>query len=196
MFMDLIKKQQRKRYLDSSHAARSVKWAEKLLVPFSPSAARRTLEVGCGRGLVADYLTKRLGFSVVAVDLDFEALSLARQELGSNRQIFLVQADALSLPFPDGCFDLVLGLNMLHHTPDWLQALREMSRVLSFSGWLLLVERYSVEIRWEKGQPRLEPHGLSPQNLLPELEKHAFKIMKLLKKGCLLRRYGLVATKK
>jgi len=194
--MSLIKKHHKKRYLDSSHAARSVRWAEELLAPFSPSTAQRALEVGCGRGLVADYLTKRFGLSVVAVDLDSEALSLARQEVGSNGQIFLVQADALSLPFAAESFGLVLGMNMLHHTPDWLQAIKEINRVVNFSGCLLLVERYSVEIRWEKGRLRLKPHGLSPQNLLPELEKYGFKIIKLIRKGWLLRRYGLVALKK
>jgi ubiquinone/menaquinone biosynthesis C-methylase UbiE len=43
-------------------------------------------------------------------------------------------ADAESLPYPDGTFDLVVGHAVLHHIPDVERALREVLRVLKPGG--------------------------------------------------------------
>jgi arsenite methyltransferase len=45
-----------------------------------------------------------------------------------------VQADALSLPFPDGSFDTVFSEGVLHHTPSTRDALVSASRVLAVGG--------------------------------------------------------------
>ncbi len=102
------------------------------------------LDLGCGEGrhLHALYFAKRL--HAVGVDLGFEDLCKARRglelnpDLESNPQRYcsFAQADALTLPFPDGCFDLVLCSEVLEHIPDYQSALDEVYRVLKPGGTL------------------------------------------------------------
>ncbi len=186
-----------KPYLEAKYAARSQKWVESLLSGFSPGFASKALEVGCGRGAASVFLARRFGVEVVAVDLDPEALSLAKQEAKlKNGQVTLLRANALSLPFIEQEFDLVLGLNMLHHTPDWQQALREIDRVLRPKGWLVLTERYSPELRWTKGWPRLSFHGIPKKRLERELRSLNYSLVKVILEGGWVRRYGILSQKK
>ncbi|MCM0083078.1 class I SAM-dependent methyltransferase [Geomonas sp. Red32] len=46
--------------------------------------------------------------------------------------------DATRLPFPDGFFDLVCAFDLLEHLEDDREALKELRRVLSFGGVLLV----------------------------------------------------------
>ena len=55
-----------------------------------------------------------------------------------HRRLDARQADILSLPFPDECFDGVITLDVLEHLPDDVSALAELRRVLKVGGLLLL----------------------------------------------------------
>lgn len=104
------------------------------------------LDLGCGAGrhLHALYFARRL--HAVGVDLGFEDLLKARQgiemfagyEPGPQRFCSLALANALALPFPDGCFHLVLCSEVLEHIPDYQTALDEIRRVLKPGGTLAL----------------------------------------------------------
>ena len=85
------------------------------------------LEVGCGEGLllwrVADCLS---GKDVTAVDIDTDELAIAKRNAPfADLQI----ADAHSLPFSDGQFDLVFCCEVLEHLQDPAKALSELARV-------------------------------------------------------------------
>ena len=84
--------------------------------------AGRTLEVGCGIGNF-----KAFKPDVVATDVH------------PNPWVDVV-ADAEALPFDDGAFDNIVGIDMLHHLRRPLRFLREAQRVLSPGGRLVLLE--------------------------------------------------------
>lgn len=185
-----------KPYLDAKHAVRSQRRVEKLLEGFSLGFASRALEVGCGRGVVSIFLARQFGLEVTAVDLDPDAINLAKQEAKlENSRVNLVRGNALSLPFIEKAFDLVLGLNMLHHTPDWRQALREMDRVLGKKGWLALIERYNPELRWVKGRLRVGFHGLPKKVLEKELMSLNYSLARIIVEGKWAKRYGIIGQK-
>ena len=69
--------------------------------------------------------------------------------LGSNAkrlglEVEAVPADAESLPFPDGSFDLVLGHAVLHHIPNLARAFQEFERVLAPGGKVLFAGEPSL----------------------------------------------------
>lgn len=102
---------------------------EELLAGCEPDAEARVLDVGCGTGYNLEFLRGR-GWRMVGID---------RQPAGgaSARLAPVLAADALSLPFASGSFDLVFMLDVLEHVEDGA-AVREVARVLKPGGTLLV----------------------------------------------------------
>jgi SAM-dependent methyltransferase len=102
-------------------------------------AARRVLEVGSGKGELAERLVGELGADVVAVDQSERMV-----ELTLARGIEAIVGDVQVLPFEDGAFDAAVAAWMLYHVPDVERAIAELCRVLRPDGRLVAVTN-SVE---------------------------------------------------
>jgi len=99
----------------------------------------RSLEVGAGTGYFSLNLL-RAGIVRDATCTDISpgmvrTLNANAQRLGLS--VKSAQADAESLPFAGGSFDLVLGHAVLHHLPDLERAFAEFHRVLKPGGWIV-----------------------------------------------------------
>ena len=73
----------------------------------------------------------------------------AERKAGNLRNARFVQGDVSSLDFPDTCFDTIVDFAILHHVPDWRNALSELHRTLKIGGEFLF-EDLAVET-WEQG---------------------------------------------
>lgn len=102
------------------------------------------LEIGAGFAWGILGLIRYCGVTrVVATDYDVAVLPVARAYLdrhGITSRVALSQADARHLPFPDGTFDVVLALHVLHHVFGYRQALREIGRVTRSGGHFLFID--------------------------------------------------------
>ncbi len=94
---------------------------------------RRLLDAGCGTGHFSRRAAER-GARTVSLDLGFDLLRVTGTRCRTSR----VQGDALRLPFPDGCFDVVVSSEMVEHTPDPEAAVAELCRVVGPGGVLAL----------------------------------------------------------
>lgn len=103
------------------------------------------LDVGCGSGRWAQYLSRRAGF-VEAVDPSSAILQAAARLEGTGN-VRVTQAGVGELPFPDGSFDFVLSLGVLHHVPDTERALGLCVGKLKPGGHLLLYLYYALDNR-------------------------------------------------
>jgi len=95
-----------------------------------PPSGRRTLDLGCGEGRLSRDL-KALGHDVVGVDRSPTMLAAGR---AADAEIETHLADAASLPFADGSFDLVVAFMSLQDIDDFEGAIREAGRVLEPGG--------------------------------------------------------------
>jgi len=95
-----------------------------------PPPGSRTLDLGCGEGRLSRDL-KALGHDVVGVDASATMLAAAR---AADPGLEVQQADAASLPFSDGSFDLVLAFMSLQDIDDLEGAVAEAARVLARGG--------------------------------------------------------------
>ena len=88
----------------------------------------RILDVGCGKGFLLYDFTKVLpGIEVQGIDVSEYAIERAKEEIKDRLRV----GSAVSLPYPDKSFDLVISINTLHtlHNYDLDKALREIERV-------------------------------------------------------------------
>ncbi len=73
----------------------------------------RVLDLGCGKALGSIFVAREFGCQVWAVDLSVSPTdNLIRiKEAGVEDLVFPLQADARSLPFPEGFFDAAVSIN-------------------------------------------------------------------------------------
>lgn len=101
----------------------------------SLAQGKRVLEVSCGAG-VGFGLLERAATLVVGCDLTYGVLATAQHHYG--RRIPLAGADAQSLPFADGAFDLLLSFEAIYYLPRPEAFFHEARRVLAPAGVLLI----------------------------------------------------------
>lgn len=95
------------------------------------------LEVGCGRGVGTEIIFERFGAREVdAFDLDRDMIARARRRLTGypSDRLRLFVGDAAAINAPDASYDAVFDFGIVHHVPDWQQAISEISRVLRPGG--------------------------------------------------------------
>ncbi|MGN8048102.1 class I SAM-dependent methyltransferase [Curtobacterium sp. 22159] len=129
--------------VDQETARRYDVTSELIMSPFVDVLAAEAgdqgavLDLACGTGYVAEAVARRRGSGahVVASDVNAAMLAVARQRAGDRYTT--VQADASSLPFADGSFDVVLSQQGLQFFPNLDAALSEIARVLRPGGRLI-----------------------------------------------------------
>jgi ubiquinone/menaquinone biosynthesis C-methylase UbiE len=98
----------------------------------------RVLDVACGTGVVTRLAAERVGGGEVAgLDANPGMLAVARS-VGDGTAIEWHEASAEALPLGDATFDVVLCQMGLQFFPDRRGALREMRRVLTSGGRVVL----------------------------------------------------------
>ena len=125
----------------------------------------RALDVGTGKGLLAVALARR-DFHVTSVDVDADEQALAAvlaRKAEVDGRIAFDRADASSLPYPDGRFDVVACMDALHHFESGEPVLREMARILKPSGRLVLAdfseEGFALVERIHSAEGHIHPRG-------------------------------------
>jgi ubiquinone/menaquinone biosynthesis C-methylase UbiE len=116
--------------------------AGRLIRPgaFDVRGCKRILDAACGNGRYSRFLLRTADKDAVltAFDLSPNMLLRARARLRSPRVTFAV-ADLTKLPYADGAFDAIVCGWVLEHLPDPRPGLRELHRVLTPGGKLLLL---------------------------------------------------------
>jgi 2-polyprenyl-3-methyl-5-hydroxy-6-metoxy-1,4-benzoquinol methylase len=99
---------------------------------FQPLTA---LDLGCGLGFGAKNLKKVFpGIRITGADIT----ASVKTDFEINSDSEFVQIDGVSLPFGDEFFDLILVNDVIEHVADTDSLIKEVYRVLSPEGFLLL----------------------------------------------------------
>lgn len=106
----------------------------------APEGAR-ALEIGCGKGNnLLGFL--KAGIDMIGIDISGQSISLAQEKLraaGFDPKA-AVHANAESLTFPEGSFDIVCGAAILHHLTDLSQVGENVYRMLRPGGRCVFLE--------------------------------------------------------
>lgn len=98
---------------------------------------KTVLDLGCGCGYGSFELAKSGATSVVGMDNSVEAIAYARTRY-SHPSVNFIVADALSIPFSDKHFDVVVCLEVLEHLAKQDALISEIRRVLNEKGILII----------------------------------------------------------
>ncbi len=94
----------------------------------------RWLDVGCGTGAFTEIIQQLSGAAeIVGIDPSAAQISYAESRNTADRLRFQI-ADARSIPFEDGSFDVVVSGLVLNFIPDREKAVAEMGRVVRSGG--------------------------------------------------------------
>jgi len=104
----------------------------------APRAGEKILDVGAGKGSIADRVfNASKGAEVYAVDPNEKRVASMQQNFPGLKSSV---AGAEGLPFPDSFFDRAYTTMALHHFADLDRAMKELRRVLKPGGSLVVVE--------------------------------------------------------
>jgi demethylmenaquinone methyltransferase/2-methoxy-6-polyprenyl-1,4-benzoquinol methylase len=120
--------------------------------------ANRVLDVGTGTGKLAEAVLEAApGARVIGVDFSEAMLRVA------PRNLRLAGADALRLPFGDGCFNAVVSAFVVRNLADVQAGVAEQVRVLRPGGQLVILETTPGPPGWLRPLFRLYMRGVVPR---------------------------------
>ncbi len=127
-------------------AGRDLAWRRAAARAAVGSGAARVLDVATGTGDLALELVEQGAGRVTGVDFAAAMLRGAVEKLAARgvERVDLVQADAMRLPFPDGCFDACTIAFGLRNLPDYPAAVMELARVVRPGGRVVILEMTPV----------------------------------------------------
>lgn len=100
------------RFLEWGHT----EYYHPMLLCHVPDGAQRALDIGCGAGMFARALARRVA-SVEGIDVSEDALRLARERSLGIDNVRFRRADLLTDDIDEGTYDFVSCLMCIHHTP-------------------------------------------------------------------------------
>ena len=107
----------------------------RLIGPRGSLTGKRVLEIGCGRGVGMEILLSLGAEHVTGFDLDPKMIALAEKRLTRYRnRAHVFVGDAEAIDASDASVDAVVDYGVIHHIPNWQQALKEIARVLKPGG--------------------------------------------------------------
>ncbi len=108
--------------------------ARRNLVELIPAAARRVLDVGCGRGMTGGLLRAERGIEVVGLEIHPGVAEEARKHLS---RVVVGDLETMELPFEDGYFDALLMGDVLEHLTNPWAGLKKLVRCLNPDGMIV-----------------------------------------------------------
>jgi ubiquinone/menaquinone biosynthesis C-methylase UbiE len=141
----------------------------------APRSADTLLDVACGGGIIvsafAPHVRHATGIDMTPAMLE-RAHQLATEKGVSN--VTWDRGDVTALPYPDGAFDIVVTRFSMHHFLDPLGVLREMVRVCTPGGRVVVVDMYASDdtakaAEWNRAEKLRDPSHVRCLTL-PELK--------------------------
>ena len=115
-------------------------------IPYDEVKEKKTLEIGCGAGLVSSHLAMA-GADLTSVDLTKQAVEITKERFKLNQlKSNITQMDAEKMDFPDNTFDFVISWGVIHHSGNMQNIIDEIYRTLKSEGkaYLMVYNKKSL----------------------------------------------------
>lgn len=98
---------------------------------------KKAVDIGGGYGRLC-LLLKNYADDVTLAEPSKKQLEIAEEFLKDNKDIHKKREQADKLTFKDKTFDLITMIRVMHHLPDPTVEFKELQRVMTDDGWLIL----------------------------------------------------------
>lgn len=150
---------------------------------------QKILNIWSRTGLAIPYLHQKCrNLDIVNLEVSIEFIKIAKKKFPKEK---FQETDLNKLPFYDNSFDSILSLETLEHTPNPLNLIKELYRVIKPNGLLVMsLPPATAELPLKIYELFFDNHGEGPHKFLSSkkvkclLKKTGFKIK--LHKGTLL----------
>ena len=134
IYYELIHPEVYGRY-EQKRLASTLEMVDKL-VAGNHEGTKKALDFGAGTGNLTGKLLQ-LGYDVTAVDISVEMCKILErkfQDYLASKKLVVINSPIEDVSFEFGSFDLVTCYSVLHHLPDYVDALRRLSSFLRKGG--------------------------------------------------------------
>jgi SAM-dependent methyltransferase len=123
---------------------------------------KRALDLGCGDGRIAEYVSDRTGAYVTGLDYVPGAIRLARARTAARPdRLSFVVGDLNTLDLPARQFDAILSIDTIYFSQDYARTIGQLAAALRPGGRMVFLYSYG----WEPGAP---PEAFGVATLAPE----------------------------
>ena len=128
------------------HGFTNLEQLELLMQVTRLGPAHRALDLGCGNGLIAEYLSDSTGAHITGLDYIPQAIDQAQQRTAakSDRLAFMV-GDINRLELSKSIFDVVLSIDTIYFSKDYAATLRVLKAALLLGGQMAILYSYGRE---------------------------------------------------
>jgi cyclopropane fatty-acyl-phospholipid synthase-like methyltransferase len=130
----------------SQHSFTDMAQLDLLLRVTQLGPGQRVLDVGCGNGMIAEYLSDRTGAHITGLDYIDLAIRQAQKRTAAkaNRLEFIV-GDINQLELPPNTFDVVLSIDTMYFSADYTTTIRALKAALRPHGQMAIFFSYTRE---------------------------------------------------
>ncbi len=126
---------------------------EDLLGRLDLKPGDRLLDLGCGAGAIAKYISERTGAKVTGLDYSAPAIAVANERTADQRdRLTFLQGDMNALDLPAGSFDAVVSLDTLYWVADLADTLGQALRTIKPGGQIAI---FMLQGRGESEPPEI-----------------------------------------
>jgi cyclopropane fatty-acyl-phospholipid synthase-like methyltransferase len=128
------------------HGFADLQQLELLIQVTQLDANSHALDLGCGNGKIAEYLSDRTGARIIGMDYIESAIQLAqaRTRTKAERLNFIV-GDMNRLELPRNSFNLILSIDTIYFSEDYAKTIRTLKEILEPNGQIALFYSYGRE---------------------------------------------------
>lgn len=129
-----------------------------LMAKLDLKADERVLDLGCGAGVIAEYISDETGASVTGIDYSETAIADAHERTTEKYpRLAFSQGDMNSLELQPRSYDAVISLDTLYWVADLEETLSKLALALRPGGRMGIFMNYHID----EGEDRA---GLAPEN--------------------------------
>lgn len=104
------------------------------------------LDLGCGNGMISEYLSDSTGAHVTGLDFIPEAIHQAQQRTAAKaKRLAFIVGDINRLELPTQAFDVILSIDSIYFSEDYALTIKQLKTALKPGGQMAFLYSYGHE---------------------------------------------------